>query len=248
VRFQAGSAGRRISDGDELVLDHAELAGSDFSSRKLARYGSIGSILRSCQFDGARIKMASFGAGTEMSHYIDCSFDGARITFAPGGYARFVRCSFRNVDLRDWFCFGVEMVDCVFTGHLRKAAFNGTVPEDKQAVIGRTRNEWRGNDFSGMDLVDVAFRTGIDLTLQCLPSGGDYLYLPDAAGTIERAKSAVLDSSDDSVRDAAIRLIKILEYALTGGQRQLLLRRSTYKSMPRTVVDAVFDTLQASQP
>jgi hypothetical protein len=35
-------------------------------------------------------------------------------------------------------------------------------------------------------LIDVSFRTGIDLSQQRLPSGPDYLYLPNAAETMRR--------------------------------------------------------------
>ncbi len=55
-----------------------------------------------------------------MSEYIECSFDGLRF-WHGGGFARFVRCSFRNINVRDWFCFGAEFIDCVFTGRFEDA-------------------------------------------------------------------------------------------------------------------------------
>src|SRR2546430_10168634 len=97
-----------------LVLDHSQLVGADFSNRELAQLSAVGCVLKDCRFEGTTIESASFGAGRETSEYVGCSFDGARIRFGPGGYARFVRCSFMDADLRDWFCFAVELVECTF--------------------------------------------------------------------------------------------------------------------------------------
>jgi uncharacterized protein YjbI with pentapeptide repeats len=152
-----------------LVFDHEEVDGGDFSGRHLDQFVSIGSRFQSCRFVKMRIEGGSFGAGRETSEYLDCTFDGSRISFGPGGYTRFVRCSFRNVDLRDWFCFSVEIVDCVFTGRLQKVVFNGTVPEADRKDAGRDQNQFEGNDFSGAVLIDVDFRTGIDMERQRMP-------------------------------------------------------------------------------
>ena len=130
----------------------------------------LGWIAYACLQDRVQIQSAAFGSGRETSEFVDCTFNGARMNMAPGGFARFVRRSFRDVNIQDWACFTVEMIDCTFTGRLDTAIFNGTVPEDKRGIIGRASNEFHGNDFSAMNLIDVAFRTGIDLTKQVLPS------------------------------------------------------------------------------
>jgi hypothetical protein len=110
----------------------------------------------------------------------------------PGGLSRFVRCSFRNVNIRNWLCFAVELIDCTFSGKLQQAVFNGTPLAQKRALLGRDRNEFHGNDFSAADLIDVGFRTGIDLTRQRLPSGPEYLYLPNAREAVGRARSGIM--------------------------------------------------------
>lgn len=38
--------------------------------------------------------------------------------------------------------------------------------------------------------MDVAFRTGIDLTKQRLPAGDEYVYLEDAESAVRRARIA----------------------------------------------------------
>lgn len=245
MNFQAKSIGTvKVDDSRRVVLDHVRLHGVDFSGRRLTQFSSAGSSLVACRFEKAVVDDASFGGGLEMSEYVDCRFDGARIRFGPGGFARFVRCSFREVDLRDWFCFAVELVECTFSGRLRKAYFNGTVPEDKGQYVGRDRNEFRGNDFSGMELIDVAFRTGIDLTEQRLPSGPEYVYLQNAVAAIRRARASVISWQDLDRRQAAMALIRSLEYELAAGQRQLLLRPKEYSTYPKETVDSVVNLLR----
>lgn len=233
----------RVEPDSRLLLHDSTFSGADFSGRKLTQLSVAGSSFANCRFDRIRAQSASLGGGTKTSRYVDCSFDDARMRMGPGGYARFERCSFRNVDLRDWFCFAVELVDCTFTGRLRKVIFNGKPREDQRAIIGRSVNEFRGNDFIGTDLVDVAFRTGIDLTAQRLPDGPPYLYMADAAAAVRRAKIAASAWDDLDRRREAMALIGALEFELAGGQRQLLLRRDDYRHGQAAVTDAVFELL-----
>lgn len=247
MSFRAKPVGvTRIDDSQRVVLDHDRLVGADFSGRKLVQFSANGSRLERCRFDKAKIDSGSFGAGRETSEYVDCSFDGARIRFGPGGNARFVRCSFRDVDLRDWFCFGVELIDCTFSGRMRKAFFNGAVPEDKRAMIGREHNEFHGNDFSAMTLIDVGFRSGVDLTQQQLPSGPDYLYVPDAAEAVQRARAGVIGWDDLDLRQPATTIIKILEEEVAAGQSQLFLRPADYSKLRKDAVDAVMALLRSA--
>ena len=146
-------------------------------------------------------------------------------------------------------CFETELVDCLFTGRLRRSFFNGTVPEELVDALGRTSNEFRGNDFSGMDLIDVDFRTGIDLSLQRLPTGAQYLYLPDAEPALQRAREQVLASG--RVRrwgehGDVVPLIDIALENVRNGQRQELLRKDDYSRLiPPDELDTIFDILAA---
>lgn len=248
MRIEARSKGQiTIPDDQRVVLDHARLHGENYSGRKLLQFASIGSHLRGCNFDQMRIQSASFGEGRESSEFVECTFNGTRMDMGPGGFSRFVRCSFHDVTIRNWICLSVEMIDCTFSGRLDTAIFNGTVPEDERGIIGRASNEFHGNDFSAMNLIDVAFRTGIDLTKQVLPSGEDYLYLPQAAAAVARAKSQVVSWDDQEMRRAATTIIQGLEYELSGGQSQLLLRLSDFyrvSAIPRKAVDRFFAMLR----
>lgn len=243
MKWKARVVGRITIDPNEFIdVDHAQVCDSDYSGRKLRGFTSIGSNFERCRFDNARIQDASFGSGREMSEYIECSFDGVRI-WHGGGFARFVRCSFKKIDFRSWMCFGTELVDCVFTGRLKGCIFNGTLLEQDQPFLGRERNEFHGNDFSGTDLDDVAFRTGIDLTQQRLPCGPEYLYVSDAPRAVAEARSAAQLLADQNLRTEVLKLLDSFNLGLEGGQRQFLLRKSNYSVYSRDVIDIVFDFL-----
>jgi uncharacterized protein YjbI with pentapeptide repeats len=245
MRFEARIVGRgSIDPSQRVVLDHEDVDSADFSGRTLVQFVAIGSRLTGCRFDKTRIRQASFGAGRETSEYIECKFDGARIRFGPGGYSRFVRCSFREVDLRSWFCHTVEMVDCVFTGRLHQAVFYGSQPPKLIETTTRARNEFRGNDFSGIELVDVSFRGGIDLREQRLPSGPEYVYIPSGPETVHRAMANVNSLSEPNVREKVTKLLELLDSATYRGQQQLLLRKDTYEPFPPAAVDAFFELLR----
>src|SRR3954453_666408 len=96
------------------------------------------------------------------SEYIDCRFDGSSLRAPWVGYARFVRCSFRGVRLRHWRS-QADFIDCVFTGRAQACMFSGVVEgvaDDLMTPVRLRAAEFRGNDFSGMELRDVSFRGG----------------------------------------------------------------------------------------
>jgi hypothetical protein len=248
MQFEARSAGRIDIPKDRcIVLDHARLRGEDYSGRTFMQFATIGCRLEGCRFNTARIENAQFGSGRETSEFIDCSFDGACMEMGSGGYSRFVRCSFRDVDLSHWTCFTVELIECTFSGRLRKAIFNGRVPEEKRPLLRRDHNEFHGNDFSAMELIEVGFRTGIDLTQQRLPSGPTYVYLPDATAALKWAKSRLIAWQDLELRRPALAIVEMLAQEVEKGQMQLLLRADDYypySALPREAIEKVFALLR----
>jgi hypothetical protein len=248
TRFEAKSVGRtKIPQDQRIVLERAHLHGEDYSGRYLSQFTTIGCRLKDCHFDKAIIEQAALGSGRETSEYVDCTFDGAQLEMGPGGFARFVRCSFRDVDIRNWICFAVELIECTFSGRLKKAIFNGSVPEGKQRTAGREQNEIRDNDFSAMDFIQVSFRTGVDLTLQRLPSGSDCLYLPDAAIAAKHAATGLEKWDNLGKSRSALGIVRVIEENARHGQTQMLLRKADFYSYPaisRDVVDRVFDLLK----
>ena len=237
----------KIDPKENIFLDHVHLSNQDYSGQNLRSFCTVGTRLERCRFDNIRIKArVQFGSGREMSEFVDCTFDGAKLDMG-GGLTRFVRCSFRNVNLHHWMTRAVELIDCVFSGKLHTAVFSGKVPEELQAYVKRERNEIRGNDFSGMALTDVGFRNGVDLSLQKLPTGPDYVYLPDAPCALQHAKGVLLGWSNLELRRIALQSLKSMEAEIGNGQKQLLLKISDfylYQKPPREAVDTLVALLR----
>jgi hypothetical protein len=104
--------------------------------------------------------------------YENCSFDRSVINATAPGNARFINCTFISVDIKVIIALNIEMINCQFSGIIRKGFFNGDVPlSDDRQYLKRQKNKFEGNDFSGCKLCDFEFRTNIDLDKQVLPGG-----------------------------------------------------------------------------
>ncbi|SES24979.1 hypothetical protein SAMN04487818_10971 [Actinokineospora terrae] len=146
-----------------------------FAGLDVDHFDAMSARFDRCAFDNTRIRRACFGSGIEVTEYVDCSFDGAHISAPSPGVARFERCTFRGSRLVKWLCDSVEFIDCVFTGRISEVNFTAAVPPMDARLIGRTTNRFERNDFSAATLAHVAFRDGIDLLDQRLPTTGSYL-------------------------------------------------------------------------
>jgi hypothetical protein len=248
-----------------LVIEDQQVEDVDYSDQRVDYLAVTAPRLRRCRFERLRLVEATLSGGGVVSEYVDCSFDGSRFAIVFPGSARFTRCTFRQVTINEWFGDQAELIDCVFTGKIKKTVFWGrpnssrklietqrTLREqqglppmtaEQEAVLLREANEFRGNDFSGATLHDVAFRGGIDLSAQRLPTGPDYLYLPDAASAIAHAVEAVTGWPDDDRKKLGLRLLDIFTSELKGGQQQLLLDRTTFRRH-KDVIDDVFAALR----
>jgi hypothetical protein len=232
--FSVRRTGRiQISDHARVVLSNQHLVAQDFRGLELLQFSADGMRLERCAFDGSVIRSGSFGAGRATSEYVGCSFNDAKIHMGPGGYARFVDCTFENVAIDSWLCLAVELIRCSFSGQLHKAVFNGCVPPEKRDVAGRTTNRFEGNDFSRAKLLDVAFRTGIDLSKQRLPSGPEYTYLEDAPSAVRQARSTFNAWGDPDEKKRARGALAVMEEDVAAGQRQLLIRVNDYPRASR---------------
>ena len=245
----------RIRESDVLVIEGEDLFDADFSGRRLEDLSVGDSRLTRCRFERMTVESVSFGTGLRPTVYTECSFDGSQIGGTGWGRARFVRCSFRGVRLRGLFGFDAEFVDCVFTGRAEHCVFNGAPNTDldqvrdladrladvldpaelaalrrriDEAPPDRTSNEFRGNDFSGMELIDVDFRDGIDLTAQRFPPGDDYAIVADPRAAIARARGEVRFWDEDAGREFALAMMRHLAARVEHGQEQLYLRRADW--------------------
>lgn len=245
MEFQVRRTGRRpISDDENVVLSGQRLVGADFGGRHLQQFSAEGSTFEGCRFDSAVIDFASFGAGRSVSEYVGCSFDGSKLRMGPGGYARFISCTFEDAVIEHWFCFGVELVDCTFSGKLKKVVFNGEVPRDKREVVNRRYNQFENNDFSRARLNDVSFRTGIVLTKQQLPTGDEYRFLQDAPAAVKQARVAFNAWNDPESKKRVRGILAVMEEDVAAGQLQLLVRVDDYPRNSRPAIRSLLDAAE----
>jgi uncharacterized protein YjbI with pentapeptide repeats len=186
------------------------------------------------------VAAVTFGAGRETTEFINCNFDGLRANHIYGGNARFVGCSFRDVDIREFLGHGVELVECVFSGRIRTGWLTGDLrPQDAES-LGRTRNQVEGNDFTETTLGDFEFRTGIDLSQQQLPDGENYVVILDARAVLQRVRARLATSlSDDlDLRQACLRLLDFdLDHGIGSreGQQWILWTDGRDKTIPNAL-------------
>jgi len=239
----ARTVGKRNIRAEELLrFEDQVVSDGNFSDRKLLSLAAMGCRFERCLFERLRVEDAKFGLGAIQTVYRDCSFDGSLIRAPSPGNARFERCSFRDVRLRDWIAFEIELVDCIFTGRADKCIFNGTVLENRQQRAGRHVNQYSGNDFSNMELYDVAFRTGVDLDKQKLPTGPRYVHVVNAESAIAHTRAAVSEWQDESEMMDALAILRWLEKETRGGQDQLFLQENDSRDVTMT---KVFELLRA---
>ena len=243
IQISTRGVRRRPLRGEDLVFSGTRHIGEDFSRKRLASLSPEGCYFEGCDFSGTRIDSACFGSGRVETEYVNCNFDQARIKVATAGIARFVGCSFQQVDITGWLCTATELVDCRFSGRLRGCGFSGTVSYPYTEDISRTKNEIRDNDFSGCEFDDVSFMAGVDLTRQRLPSEPDTLYVPDSHAALRAARSTIVTWSDLERRRKAITLLDFYDYLASDGQEQLLLYAADAAPEVRSVVPDVWRAL-----
>jgi hypothetical protein len=162
----------------------------------------------------------TLGGGNEPSTFLECSFDWSHLTQMTPGGARFIRCTFRDVRIKDWFTGEAEFIGCVISGVIRKGYVSARAMYGK--ALNRTTNEYLDNDFSGTELIDIGFRGGVDLTRQVLPSGPEYVYLPDAARALAAVRTRVEEVAQGRPKELALMWLDVIQEDVDKGQRQLL--------------------------
>lgn len=253
------------SPAPSLIFDHDRVTGGDFTGQVLSQFAATGTRFDGCRFERMYIQDATLGGGMEQSVYVDCSFDGTVFEVLNGRFSRFERCTFREVDIRSWMTGRTELVDCVFSGTIRGAIFWGgpppgaateyklivriqsrrgePIPAEYADLALRPVTEFRGNDFSQADLIDVAFRGGVDLSAQIMPSRPDTVYLPDGSRSLEAAIADLRGQPGDAAAAAVEFLDEVVRRELDDGQVQLFLSEKTYTG-GRPHIPLAFDALR----
>ena len=210
-----------------LVITDETVVHRDYSGLRLSEFCSIRSSFTDCRFESMIIDTAAMGSGTTMSLYRNCSFDHTRIRGIAMGLARFEHCSFESVVLNKWSLNAADIIDCTFSGKLTHCIFWGSPPPFWGDRYGKTSNEFSGNDFSGCKMVDTDFRWGVNLALQTLPSGPDYLYVEDGRAALSRAFPIVCGWMDEREKRIGLDWLKLLQNDVENGQTQLFINGRT---------------------
>jgi hypothetical protein len=231
LHIEAREAGNSPFDPDDFMF----IRGHRLLGETISGAGKLSLCVQDCRFERCRFEQMKFkrwssclAAGTERSYYIDCIFDGSRFTHLNPGPARFERCEFRNVHITDLFSHGAEFVDCTFSGKLKGALFYGNVVGIDAEHTTRAHNEIRGNDFSALKMIDCDFRQGVDLRLQKLPAGDDYLYLRDAERKLQALRQRYLQQPASKLRADVICFLDWQEEQVREGQAELFLCAGTW--------------------
>jgi hypothetical protein len=227
------------------MFDRVVVSDVDFSRSRFLVFNSVGCRFENCDFSRTRFDLSGGFSLDPPSTFRSCVFDGAhlRAMWALGA-TRCERCTFIGARIESWQSDCAEFVACIFGGRIVRSRFSGRPQGLCAATVGRTFNEFRANDFSRADLVDSSFTNGIDLSAQLWPSDPVYTRFDRPA---ERVRSAQADVSRWAVgadRDHALRLLEIIALEARG-QAEIIIRRDTFRSLPKRVVDDVWDRLEA---
>lgn len=212
-----------------FVLKNVNSQNDNYSGKKIHSFVVVKSHFSQCQFKNLSVEDMCFGCSGEISSvedfkiehtsiYEDCNFDGSRLDGIWAGHAKFIRCSFRNVYIRDLNFGDCQFIDCVFSGKLHRINFFG-----KPRMSRRKFNEFRGNDFSEVEFFDTGFRGGIDLTKQKFPQSDRYIYAYNGIDFINKLKAALSQIQNEKLKKQVNTVIKVCEYFLKEGQKQLFL-------------------------
>ncbi|MCA2225693.1 pentapeptide repeat-containing protein [Nonomuraea aurantiaca] len=241
-----------------VTFDRALLVSVDFSGIHFASFSVHGSRFDGCDFSGTAFVQLSMGATRgrgwwnrarwPQSVFRDCVF--RRTRFAPYtsfGNVRFERCVFDGSRLRDQTSTSeAEFVDCVFLGRVRNVTFWGR-PTHDQAALGRDRNDFIGNDFTGAELDDVAFRH-IDLRAQRFPGLPGYALLDRISARVEAALPLVERWPDPRHRNQARFSLEFLaERALEDNDDHALVNPSKLgRKLPPALREELFAALRST--
>ncbi len=218
----------------------------DFSRAHFYIFASSGCLFTRCDFQHVRVAYGGTLSGRSQTVYRDSRFDGADLSPLDPGTARFERCTFDRANLEGWNCFDTEFVDCHFAGRIEGVKFWGHSPGLK--IFKRRRvNEFRGNDFREVELIDTQFTGGIDLQAQQLPTGDAYIRLDRIDDRIARVREEILRWPDGRARHEALVMLMIYEGRPRQKQVELFTRRDDLEIDPN-VRNRVWDMLQHALP
>lgn len=193
-----------------------------------------------CVFDRVIAKNGTLAGGPNRTVYKDCVFRKCRLKILHGGRATFDDCVFEDTELRTTMFFEGDFVDCRFVGgKLVDVVINGEGGGRHGEPV--RVNRVHGNDFSGTLMDGVAFRRGVDLTKQVLPTGPGYIYWPDIGVAVEKVRAVIDELPEGSKVRSNVRSISDLSFSeYEDGQLQDLIYVPGF-CRPQELADEVFE-------
>ncbi|TMR22397.1 hypothetical protein ETD86_11945 [Nonomuraea turkmeniaca] len=232
---------------NELLIGWETVEGEDYSGRRWREIAVTESNVLNCNFSGIIMsRSATLGNGRKPSTYLDCVFDESRWDRVLPGRATFIGCSFHNVHISNVTFIDAEFVNCVFSGTLEHVTFSAR-PRELDADLGRQVNAYRGNDFSGAQMIDFAFRGGIDLDQQILPGPPNYVTIRNARAALARTRSEIQHLPSIANNRQWQTMLMTLNDEMQTGQKDLFIPRSFLEeNLPPHLVNQLIAILTRS--
>lgn len=233
--------------GGDVTFQNVGVERVDFSRLTFHAFNSAGCRFVDCDFSGTKFKVSGGFSLIPRSVFTRCTFDRAdlRAMFSLWE-TRFESCSFAHARLERWRSECAEFVDCTFAGPMRNVVFYGRPRGVCGDGMSRARNEFRGNDFTAAELLDVDFRAGIDVYAQRLPDDPALTVLDRVPDRFRRAFADVSRWPADEDRETAKEILRVLSYGEEAEEmNDRLIRKDSLKRHGHAIVDAVWGLLLA---
>jgi uncharacterized protein YjbI with pentapeptide repeats len=235
----------------QVEFDGAHVVDVDLNGKTFESFRVRESIFERCDFRRFRstTTLPAFGIqAPKQTLYRECRFDGADLRRASVGEARFESCVFDGAKIERLSSTHAEFIDCHFAGKVVSSNFCGRAPE-VSTYLRRTpgrerRNEFRGNDFSKTDLIDTAFKFGIDISAQRWPQAPEYIRLDRLPERFAQARKAIEALTSEADRKAGLEMLYLYSHYGYEEQQELFTRRVNLPAIPRKIRDRVWDLLE----
>ncbi|MCO5973066.1 pentapeptide repeat-containing protein [Actinoallomurus soli] len=239
-----------------VIFDRARMVDVSFSAMEFTDFMVHGSEFEGCDFSGTAFDRLSMGAtcvrgpwdgrNWPQSVFRTCVF--RRTRFARKvffGNVRFEGCVFDRSRLREQvFTSSAEFVDCAFLGPVKNIDFWGR-PAQHQAALGRSHNDFAGNDFTGAELDHIAFHD-IDLRAQRWPGPPDYALVDRISERVAAVLPLVERWPDAHYREEARSSLKWLVLTARGrtGDQALVSPNDMGRKLPPPLRRELFEALR----
>jgi len=233
---QQGSGPSEPEQGGLIAIGRAGLTKVDFRKARFDTLQIEVANFVACDFRGLRLadRFQPFFATRPRSVFTACRFEEADLRDTSPEGTRFERCVFDDARLNGWAPARAEFVGCRFAGTLAHVTFTGRPagPGAEWIDPPRARNEFRGNDFRGAELLDTVFVLGIDLDAQLWPAGEDYVRLDRFPERVERVQTEVLGWDEGEARRAALVMLRTLAHRWQAQSDVVAMRVSPAEKAP----------------